>query len=40
MSARGENQNQTVTARGRERFGFIWAMPVAMERRQQFARAA
>ena len=40
MSARGKNKNQIVTALGRELLGFIWAIAVEIEKRNQRVKAA
>lgn len=40
MAARGKNKNQIVTALGRELLGFIWAVAIATEQKQQLVAVA
>jgi transposase len=40
LAARGKNQNQIVTALGRELLGFIWAIAVHTEAQHVQAQAA
>jgi hypothetical protein len=40
MAARGKNKNQIVTAIGRERLGFIWAIAIETEKQQNLAKTA
>jgi transposase len=40
MDARGKNKNQIVTAIGRERLGFIWAIAIETEKQHKLAKTA